>query len=246
MIPEPSSAGGPTGPAARQQAVLRAYIKSSELLGTLSAEHQERLAAGARLRQFDSGEFVFSQGTEGRAFFVLCRGSVKVYRTSPDGREAVVKILGPGEIFGEVILFRPMPFPASAVCLAETALIEIDRGRLLGLLEDSAFRLDFIGILMEKLAYLNQRVYMLGALDVEERFFLHIISNYGVQDEYELDLSKKDLAAAIGTVPETLSRLLNRLRSRGTIAWEGNRFSIDRATTEFYLQDLRQAGFRDL
>jgi CRP/FNR family transcriptional regulator len=231
---------------ARQQAVLRTYIKSSELLGKLSPEGQERLAQACRFRQLDEGAYVFRQGEERQSFYVLCRGSVKVYRTSPDGREAVVKILGPGEIFGEVMLFRPMPLPAHALCLADSALIEIDRGRLLAMLEDSSFSLDFIGILMEKLAYLSQRVYMLGALDVEERFFLHIISNYGVRDEYELDLSKKDLASAIGTVPETLSRLLNRLKLRGILAWEGARFSIDRATTEYYLQDLRQAGFRDL
>jgi CRP/FNR family transcriptional regulator len=235
-----------SGASGRQQAVLRAYIKSNELLGKLSSEHQERLAIGSRLRQMDEGQFVFNQGTEGNHFYALCRGSVKVYRTSPDGRDAVVKILGPGEIFGEVILFRPIPYPANALCLAETALIEIDRSRLLAMLEESGFRLDFIAVLMEKLQYLNQRVYMLGALDVEERFFLHIISNYGILDEYELDLSKKDLASAIGTVPETLSRLLNRLKARGTIAWEGNRFSIDRATTEYFAQDLRQAGFRDL
>ena len=234
------------GPVSRQVAVLKAYIKSSELLGTLSAEHQERLAGSSRLKQLDEGQYVFRQGDSGQALFVLCRGSVKVFRTSPDGREAVVKILGPGEIFGEAMLFHSVPYPASALCLDPTALIEIDRGRLLALLEEATFREDFIRILMEKLQYLNQRVYMLGALDVEERFFLYIISNYGIRDEYELDLSKKDLASAIGTVPETLSRLLNRLKVRGILAWEGNRFSIERQTVEYFAQELGQAGLRDL
>ncbi len=243
MISEQASSGGVLG---RQLTVLKAYIRSNELLGKLSAESQDRLASGSRLKQMDDGQFVFRQSETGNGFFALCRGSVKVYRTSPDGREAVVKILQPGEIFGEVILFRPSAYPANARCLGETALIEIDRVHLLSMLEDTAFRLDFIGILMEKLQYLNQMVYMLGALDVEERFFLHIIANYGIQDEYELDLSKKDLASAIGTVPETLSRLLNRLRVRGTLSWEGNRFSIERETVEYFAEDLRQAGFGDL
>ena len=156
MSQENPAALSAASPGSRQQAVLRAYIKNNELLGTLSVEHQDNLAAASRLKQMDEGNYVFHQGDVGKGFFVLCRGAVKVYRTTPDGREAVVKILQAGEIFGEVMLFKNIPYPANALCLSEVALIEIDRARLLDMLGDASFRLDFVGILMEKLQYLIQ------------------------------------------------------------------------------------------
>jgi len=223
-----------------KQAVLQAYIKSHDILGSLSPANQEKLAASSKLHQWEEGRLIFSQGQEGASFFALCHGTVKVYRSGTDGREAVVKILNPGEIFGEVVLFKQFPYPANALCLNDVVLVEVAKAGLLALLADEAFRLDFIGGLMQKLQYLTGRVYMLGALDVEERFFQYIISSYGIRESYELDLSKKDLAAAIGTVPETLSRLLQRLKVRGTILWEGKELRIDSDTLRFFADEFGQ------
>lgn len=221
----------------RRQAVLQAYVKAHGILGGMGPTSQERLSASCRLVQLEEGGAVFHQGQDGRAFYALCSGSVKVYRSGPDGREAVVKIMGPGEIFGEVVMFRPMPYPASAVCLGPTVLVEIEKTGLLALLADEAFRLDFFEVLVRKLEYLTNRVFMLSALDVEERFFQYIISNYGQREHYELDISKKDLASAIGTVPETLSRLLNRLKGRGSVDWEGKNLRIDPAALRYYASE---------
>lgn len=206
--------------------VRRAFIQNHDILGHLGAASQEALAASSRLVQLEDGQFVFRQGDEGQSFFAICRGSIRVYRQGPDGREAVVKILQPGEIFGEVVIFQDVPYPANARCLEDCSLIQVDKPVLLELLGEARFRLDFIATLLEKLHYLSKRVYFLSALDVEERFFRYLIDEYGESGEYDMDLSKKDLASAIGTVPETLSRLIQRLRSRGLISWEGRHLSV--------------------
>ena len=62
--------------------------------------------------------------------------------------------------------------------------------------------------------------------DVEERFFRFLNEHYGRKNSYTISISKKDLAAAIGTIPETFSRLIQRLTRRGILRWEGNSLEI--------------------
>ena len=62
--------------------------------------------------------------------------------------------------------------------------------------------------------------------DVEDRFFDFLEEHYGRREDYRIPLTKKDVAAAIGTIPETFSRLLLRLKEQGTGSWEGERLRL--------------------
>ena len=79
---------------------------------------------------------------------------------------------------------------------------------------------------MRKQRYLAERVRHLISCDVEERFFLFLEQQYGRREQYSIALSKRDFAAAIGTIPETFSRLLLRLREQGRIRWEGRTLTL--------------------
>jgi CRP-like cAMP-binding protein len=79
---------------------------------------------------------------------------------------------------------------------------------------------------MRKQRYLADRILYLTGHDVEERFFLFLGEQFGRRDKYRIRLSKKDIAAAIGTIPETLSRLLLRLREEEKIRWEGENLDL--------------------
>ena len=82
--------------------------------------------------------------------------------------------------------------------------------------------------LMRKMRYLTKRLLYLTTADVEERFFRFLVDQYGERDEYEVDLSKKDMAAAIDALPETFSRLLLKLKDEGTIAWDASVLRVRR------------------
>jgi CRP-like cAMP-binding protein len=93
-------------------------------------------------------------------------------------------------------------------------------------LENAEFRAEFISVLMKKQRYLAGRILYLTAYDVEERFFRFLAEHYGKNKAYDIAISKKDLASAIGTIPETFSRLIQRLTGRGMIRWDGNRLEL--------------------
>jgi CRP/FNR family transcriptional regulator len=84
----------------------------------------------------------------------------------------------------------------------------------------------FIGTIFAKLRYLTEEIHYLSSHDVEDRFFRFLINNYGKKNKYEITIQKKDIASAIGTIPETFSRLILRLSKMGIIEWEKNTLII--------------------
>jgi CRP/FNR family transcriptional regulator len=166
-------------------------------------------------------ETVFMEGQVGTAMYLLVSGNIQLLKTNADGKETVIRTLKPGDAFAEIVLQGEGRYPVSAVALSPSEVIEIQRSAVRRLLSDAQFRDDFIGFLMTKLRYMADRVGYLTSCDVEERFFQFIREQYGEQAEVRTTLSKRDIAAAIGTTPETLSRLINRLKQERRLNWSG-------------------------
>jgi CRP-like cAMP-binding protein len=207
-------------------------MELAEILKTafpsLSEQSLAMIARHCRLVKYPKNGILFLEGDKGNNFFFLSEGIIKIYKTSPAGQETVLRLQGPGSIFAEVILFEKDVYPVSAVAMSLSLVVHIPREHFLKLLDEPRFRNEFISTLMHKQRYLTDRIVYLTSFDVEERFFRFLIEHYGVKEEYSLDLSKKDIASAIGTIPETLSRLFDRLRSREIISWKGATLFVDR------------------
>ncbi|MDA3811405.1 MAG: Crp/Fnr family transcriptional regulator [Spirochaetaceae bacterium] len=205
---------------------LSQSLQNSELFSGISEDHLREIIQMGYELSLDKGETLFFEGDKGQSFFVLISGSIKLYRNTEDGREVIVRILSGGEIFGEVILFVNETYPVSSIALEKTALFSIPKKAFHHLMEKESFRNDFIMIIMKKQRYLSNRIHYLSAYDVEERFFKFLLENYGEKEIYTINLSKKDFAAAIGTIPETFSRMTARLKKRGIIKWEKRELKV--------------------
>jgi CRP/FNR family transcriptional regulator len=140
---------------------------------------------------------------------------------SEAGKETVIKTVKTGELFAEVILFEKSKFPVTAVACTEAEVIELPRAGFLKLLNEEDFRNDFMAMLMHKQRYLAERIQQLTSMDVEARFVQFLRDHYGEKEKITPDLSKKDIASAIGATPETFSRLLQKLEKRSGFSWTG-------------------------
>jgi CRP/FNR family transcriptional regulator len=149
--------------------------------------------------------------------YILASGNIRVFKSGPGGKVSVIKIIGPGEIFAEVILFEEDEYPASAVALKKSLAYIIPKRQFSILLSDMAFRNDFIAMLMKKQRYLANRIHYLTSYDVEERFVRFLEEQYGKKQEYRILIPKKDIAQAIGATSETFSRLLKRMQKDGVM-----------------------------
>lgn len=199
---------------------IDASLKNSELFSGLSDSRRREIADSGKEISLLKGNTLFREGEKGISIYLLLEGSVKLFRNAEDGREIIVRILSGGELFGEVVLYLDENYPVSAETLSDSRLLTIPKNTFYGLMEAEEFRNEFIALLMNKQRYLSARIHYLSAFDVEERFFQFLRDNYGTSERYSIEFSKKDLAAAIGTIPETLSRLIARLKRRGIMTWE--------------------------
>jgi len=204
----------------------KTLLQDTDLFRELNPDALRQVEALGTMRDLARNETLFLEGTEGTAFFLVLEGTIKIFKTSFDGKEFIMKLIGPGEIFAEVILFENETYPVSATAVAASKVFAIPKAPFLSMLDHRDFRNDFIATLMKKQRYLAQRILYLSAYDVEERFFRFLAERYGKEEIYHITLSKKEIASAIGTIPETLSRLLARLKSREILEWDDTTISL--------------------
>jgi CRP/FNR family transcriptional regulator len=205
---------------------IERILKQSNFFKDLTDENLRAIAEIAIPKKFGKKNTIFSEGQDGHSIYLLVHGAVKLYKSSPQGKEVLIKIIDPGEIFGEVILFEKEQYPVTATTLRDSLVLMLPKFQIHCLLNIEKFRNDFISMLMRKQRHLAERILYLTAHDVEERFFLFLKEQYGQKDEYLINMSKKNIASAIGTNPETLSRLIMRLKKDKKIIWEDKKITL--------------------
>jgi CRP/FNR family transcriptional regulator len=202
------------------------FIEHADFFEGASKSSKEMLAGICMHKQILKKEVIFNEGDRGSAFYLLATGSISLHKNAPSGKDIMIKMVQPGEIFAEVILFEQNCYPVTAICVKSGALFSIPKNQFYSLLNDERFRNDFLSMLMRKQRYLTEKIRYLTMHDVDERFFQFLHEHYGDQKKIRLSFSKKDIASAIGTTPETFSRLLTRLVNDGKITMDEKYLTI--------------------
>ena len=202
------------------------YINQAPFFKGLSEKHRLELAEIGSLRTVKKRDYLFHEGDAGNSMYLLVGGNIQLHKNTEDGREVVIRMIKPGDVFAEVVLFEKDRYPVSARAVMNADVLVFPKAGVQRLLAEESFRNDFIAMLMAKQRYLAQRIQELTTQDVEERFFRFLRSQYGEHELIKVPLSKKDIAAAIGTTPESLSRLIQRLQEDEVILWKGKEIQI--------------------
>jgi CRP-like cAMP-binding protein len=233
--------------ARRDTEALAVSIGQSAFFKGLSQDACRELARCARVRHLAKRQVLFSEGQEGEAICLLLSGRIQLHKASSDGSETVIRVVKPGEAFAEVVLLERHEYPVTALSLAASSVALLPRRDVLKLLEEANFRNAFIAMMLRRQRYLAERVHYLTACDVHERLFIFLREQYGPLTRITVDLPKKDVAAAIGTTPETLSRLIQRLESEGVITWRGKVIAVQPSAWQAFAPPStvrpREAGF---
>lgn len=208
-------------------------FEKSELFSGMEEELKTLRTAGS-VKNMSHGELLFTEGEPGIYFYLLMDGGLRLFKTAASGQEVDIRLIKPGDIFAEVILFEMDTYPVSAMAVMPSTVFAVNRAAFNDLLSKEPFRKKFIVNLMQKQRYLAERIMYLMSYDVEERFFRFLLEHYGCFEETRIDIPKKDIASAIGTIPETFSRLIARLKNHGAIEWEGNRLKVNPEWWEMY------------
>ena len=208
---------------------LKTLLKNVALFEGLPEEDLQRLERIGRSKSLAKGEILFAQGEEATGFYVVAKGRVKVYRLSPKGRQQILHVLGPGEALAEVALFSDARYPAWAEALEPSEVIFFPRKAFLDLVQRRPeLALNILGLMALRLRKLASMVEALALKEVPERLasYLLYLKEIKGSPEFELEIPKGELAALLGTVPETLSRVLTRLSEKGLLQISGRKIRI--------------------
>jgi CRP-like cAMP-binding protein len=205
-------------------------IASIPLFQGLPRKQHEDLSMIVVDQVFKRGQSVFSEGDEGNGFYVLISGRVKIFKLSPEGKEQILHIFGAGEPFGEVAVFAGERFPANAETLAESRVFFFPRQAFIELIgKNPTLALNMMAVLSGRLRRLTHLVEDLSLKEVPGRLaaYLLLLSEKNKRAaKVELEVSKNQLASLLGTIPETLSRILSRMDREKLLKVSGKAIEI--------------------
>ena len=194
---------------------------------------QKQLAELTRIivdRKYKHGELIFSEGDEASGFFVLLSGRLKIFKLSPDGKEQILHFVEPGDPFAEVAMFAGSHYPAHAEALKESQAIFFPRTAFEKLIKKNPdLAMNMLAILSQRLKYFSRLVEDLSLKEVPQRLAAYLLYLGGIGNNnlpIDLSISKGQLASLLGTIPETLSRILNKMASQGIIEVKGRTMKL--------------------
>ncbi|MBE0448217.1 MAG: Crp/Fnr family transcriptional regulator [Actinobacteria bacterium] len=209
-------------------------LKACQLFTGLPEENLKELNSIAVSKRFGRGELIFSDGDVGEGFYAIVNGRVKLFKLGPDGREQILHFASNGEPFGEVTLFAGVSYPAFARAATDLDVLFFRRNDFKALVsKDPQLSLNMIAIMSYHLRRFATLVEELSLKDVPARVARHLLNlasergcEVGDCIEVELDVSKTELAQKLGTISETISRTLGKMRSTGIIDTSGRKVRI--------------------
>ncbi len=185
--------------------------------------HLAELARHARVQHVRRGATICRRGESLNCFFGVAYGLVKLALRADGGEEKVLRLVGPGETFGEALVFRERPNPLEAVALADTMLVVFPSQAVIALLEhDMAFARGLLSSLSERMHDLVAEVEASTLLSARQRVasYLESLAADNVNGRARLPATKTVIAARLGVTKETFSRLLRELANQGLIEVE--------------------------
>jgi CRP-like cAMP-binding protein len=207
-------------------------LRSCQLFTGLPLPDLSNIAAATVVKSLDKGEYLFHEGDRAIGFYVIQRGAINVHRVTAAGKEQVIHVFRTGDSFAEVALASETGYPADARALESSQVLLVQKDDILALLRrQPELALRMLGSMSSHLRVLVGQLEDLTLRDVETRLANWLIKRCpNPQSEQpvriELTMTKRVLAAELGTVSETFSRTLAKFRDQKLLAVKGKTFVV--------------------
>jgi len=189
----------------------------------------EQMHQIVQIREIRHNSVLFLEGDHANGFFVLLSGRIRIYKSSPEGREFTLHQIQPGQMFAEAAIFRGTTYPANAIAEEDSEVVYIPKSDFLDLITASPqISIKIIASLAAWLREFAEKLESLSLKEVPQRLALHLLKQSERTRSQRLKLSgtKAQLASELGTISETLSRALKKLKDSAVIQVDGNNIEI--------------------
>ncbi|HLW61625.1 MAG TPA: Crp/Fnr family transcriptional regulator [bacterium] len=211
-----------------------AVFQQSPLFAHLSAGPLARLAALAQARRYAKDQVIFSEGDPGSALYTIVKGRIKIARSSLDGKERTIALLGRGDFFGELALLDGDPRSADAIAVEASEVLIVPREAFRGfLLEHPQVAMDLLVVLSRRLRRTSQIVHDAAFFDVRgrlARLLLELAQAEGQGASADSLvcplLTQAELANMVGVTRESINKWLRVFVQQGAIARRRGRLVV--------------------
>lgn len=204
---------------------IQSFLAQHFLPPRLSSDDVARLAELAVPRRFHAGEAIFLAGDPGDSLMAVVTGQVRISAYSADGREALLNVIGPGEVFGEIDVVDGGDRSHDAVAMAPTELLVLQRRDFVAFLtRNPELSVRFMEVMCRRLRWLSEQLEDLNLLDLRARLakqLLHLADDGHAAGRASgaagVRISQQQLASMLGAARETVNKKLRSLEDRGLI-----------------------------
>jgi len=205
-----------------------ATIRRAPIFSALDDSSAASLRESMSAIKLSKGQTLFKEGDSGDRLYVVVSGKIKLGTASGDGRENLLAILGPGEMFGELSLFDPEPRTSTATAVTDVRLVSLAHDQVIGLVTSHPqVSLEILRRLAQRLRKSNETLADLVFADVPGRVAKAIMDlgvRFGSQKEdgfhVNHDLTQEELAQLVGASRETVNKALADFAARGWVKLE--------------------------
>jgi CRP/FNR family transcriptional regulator len=210
-----------------------AFLARTSIFADLDQHELSHLAHRAVTKKYTAGEVIFHTGDPCPGLYIVETGSVRIFKTSFNGREQVLGIDGPGSSIAELPVFDGGPYPASAAAIPESTILFISKQDFQDVcLEYPKVALKVLRVIGRRLRGLVGIIEELSFTTVRHRLIAMLLrlAKEGQKTQagiaVTLPANNQELASQIGTVRELVSRNMSRLQAEGLIHIEGRNITI--------------------
>lgn len=206
---------------------MQGCVQLVPIFNHLENEQMSEIMKTVHSSQYGVGEHLFHAGDESDALYVIHTGKVRVYRLSESGKEQLVRLLMPGDFTGELALFRESEHESYAEVIEPAQVCRISRTDVQDLFQSyPSISLHVLNELSTRLEKSEQQTTRVATEKVQERlvhFLAELMPPIETEAEITLPMSRKDIAAHLGTTPETISRTLKSFEKEGYLTQKGHK-----------------------
>jgi CRP-like cAMP-binding protein len=200
----------------------------------IPVQHREAILARGQRVRLDAGQTLFHQGDPALRCYLVTTGRLKLVKLHGQGKEAVIRYIGPGELTAAIAVFKEKDYPVTAQAIGETRMVGWDKATIVALmLEYPPLAIHMLQVAVERLDEVQTRYLELSAEQVQQRLaraLLRIMKHSGRRTDQgiliDFPLSRQELADYTGTTLYTVSRTLSAWEKDGWVQSGRERITI--------------------
>jgi len=225
--------------------VIIETLKRSIVFNSLLPGELKKISDLFEKLNFNKNEYVFIEGDPSGWFYLVASGDIKILKHTIMGKDIILEVMSPGDIFGGVAVLDKKPFPASAQAKDSVTVIRISRNNLFKIMEEyPVLKLEIVKYFSEKLRDAHEMLKNIATERVEKRIAFLLIKlsektgkNEGIYLKIGFPLTRQEIAEMVGTTVETCIRTMSKFQKMGMIKTANGKILIKVDGFKRFLED---------